>query len=588
MGAVEVLVARADALAGGGALAEACDVYRVALDRDPRHGPALAGLGRALLGRGAPASAACVLRLAAAAAPERLDVTADLALALARSGDAAGALAVALEMPPTAGVLGFRAERLEELGRRDEALAGLTAARLLHPHEAALHRCHAVLARRAGQNDVAAAAWRALLAVDSGDARAWSSLGGVLEALGEENEAREAMRVALALDPSLADSLYNWAHVLIGRDQLEEALPWSRRAARLAPACGYIQTNLGVCLLGLGRVDAAVAAHRRAVALDPGDAEAAYDLAWALLTAGDWGAGWRFHEARWRLARFTSPRPPLPMPAWDGRPLPGNATLFLHAEQGLGDALMMARLIAPARARARARRVVVECPAPLARVMGAVEGVDEVLARGAPVPPADAHLPLMSLPHRLGVTLDVLPGAVPWIHLPGEQPPAPAALPVPDALRVGLVWAGSPDNAMDRWRSCPAGALGPLLAVPGIHWVNLQLGPRARDLPGLPPALAEGGDLAETARTLATLDLVVGVDTAVIHLAGALGRPAWVLLAFAADFRWLRAGETSPWYPSLRLFRQTSRGDWPGLIDQVAETLAAARHARLEQGREMW
>ncbi|MBK1675348.1 hypothetical protein CKO38_01375, partial [Rhodospirillum rubrum] len=420
------LIARADALREADALAEARDLYRLVLDRHPGHGPALAGLGRILLRLGQPAAALESLGAAAASDPTRLDWLADLAVALAGARRPAEALSAAEGLPATPGALGFRADRLEELGRRDQAIALLDDALRRHPEEAELHRRQGVLLRRAGRAAQAIAHWRALVALRPGDGAAWSSLGAGLGESGLDEEAEKALRRAVALAADEPDWTYNLAHFLIERDRLEDALPLLDAAVARAPGRAYYHTNLGVCRLGLGDIDGAIAAHRQALALDPDEPEARYDLAWALLLAGAWEEGWDAHEARWRMGRFTGrraagPAPTdWPMPLWDGQPLGPDRTLLLHAEQGFGDSLMMARLIIPALERADARGIVA-CPPPLVDLLAhslgpALGSAVRVVAQAETPPAADAHLPLMSLPHRLGVDSETIPGPDRWLR----------------------------------------------------------------------------------------------------------------------------------------------------------------------------
>ncbi|MCF8480235.1 MAG: tetratricopeptide repeat protein [Rhodospirillum sp.] len=577
MSVLETLTTRADAMLAEGHLAEARDLYRSALALTPRHAPALAGLGRILLAVNRPDAAVESLTVALRYAPDRVDIRADLAVAQARQGCPAAALETARSLPSTEGALGFQVDQLEILGQRDEALTLLARARVLFPTSQEMLRRQGVLFRRAGQWEDAEPCWRALVTASPEDASAWSSLGTTLAALGRDGEANTALSRATELEPEEADWWYNRAHVLIDRNQLEDALPLAERAAALAPDRPYCLTNLGVCRLGLGDAPGALEAHERAVALDPDEPEARYDLAWAQLTAGQWREGWRNHEARWRMPHFTSRRGPLAGRPWDGTPLEPGETLLLHAEQGLGDAVMMARLVPVAAARARAGagagagvRVILECHGELVRLFEGLEGPDQVLARSETPPEAEAQAALMSLPHLLDLTAETIPGPVPWLPRPTPVPtPAPICPP-----RVGLVWRGAPDNRMDILRSCPPPALVPLLERHDIQWVSLQWGEARPPFPNLEPGLAEARDMADTGRVIAGLDLVIGVDTSVIHLAGALDMDTWVLLARVPDYRWMLDRTDSPWYPRTRLFRQTTRGDWSAPVANLVQALA--------------
>ncbi len=274
-----------------------------------------------------------------------------------------------------------------------------------------------------------------------------------------------------------------------------------------------------------------------------------------------------------------SPRRVLAQPEWDGGPFPGR-TLLLHAEQGLGDTLQFIRY-APL-VRGLGGRVVVECQKPLAHLLGSVAGIDALVPEGNPLPPFDLHTPLLSLPHLLGTTAATVPAAVPYLS------PDPGAVEVwrhrvgrGEELKVGLVWAGSPGHENDRNRSIPLKRLRPLLDVPSMRFFALQVCERSRDIEALWLQGSIGDispdldDLADTAAALSVLDLLISVDTAPAHLAGALGRPVWLLLPFAPDWRWMMDREDSPWYPTMRLFRQPTQSDWLSAIHRIRNELAA-------------
>ncbi len=331
----------------------------------------------------------------------------------------------------------------------------------------------------------------------------------------------------------------------------------------------------------MGNAQGAVACLRRAVALDPQNAEMHLALGYALLENADFETGWSEYEWRWRLPI----RPPMrafAAPLWDGRPLKSSEMLLLHSEQGFGDAIQFVRY-----ARVllqRGQRVIVECQRELLRLFGSsLDGIP-VYARSDPLPAFAAHCPMLSLPHRLGTTLETVPANVPYLMPePRSRANWRARL---DSLqrgpKVGLVWAGSPTRSSDHLRSLNLRELQPLLAVQGIHWVSLQLG--STEPPPAPATLwhdftAEIGDFADTAALVANLDLVIAADTAVAHLAGALAVPTWLLLPSVEVWRWMRNRSDSPWYPTLKLFRQTDPGDWQPVIKAVADALRSTSFA---------
>ena len=331
------------------------------------------------------------------------------------------------------------------------------------------------------------------------------------------------------------------------------------------PDFGDAVNNLGTVQEELGDRDAAMAHYRRAATLST-SVSPPWNVALMDLLRGDYAAGWPGYEHRWKQPLQRAVHRNFAQPMWDGSPLAGRR-LLLHAEQGLGDAIQFARY-APL---ATGGRVFVECHPPLVKLFRSLAGVDCVVPRGGPLPPFDVHCPFMSLPMVFGTTLATVPAAVPYLR------PPPAAVnrwrhrlaAGPPGRRIGLVWAGDPKHQKDRARSIPLTALAPLADVPGVRFYSLRVGGSADGFP-LTDWTAELHDFADTAGLVAGLDLVITVDTSVAHLAGALGKPTWVLIAFAPDWRWLLDRDDSPWYPTVRLFRQPAPGDWAEPIGRLA------------------
>ncbi len=463
----------------------------------------------------------------------------------------------------------------------------------------------------AGRGAEAARLCDSVLARDPASAEAWHLLGLSRRQMGDAEGAVEAITRALELAPDIAAAHFNLGNALAARGRIEEAAACYRRALALAPNFAAAHNNLGSALERLGRAAEAAAHYQRAVALAPDDAEAALNLctvrhgegrleealalarraaalkpdfadahwneAVLLLTLGDLEAGFAKHEWRWRLDQL-APRH-LPGPAWQGESLAGR-TILVHAEQGFGDTLQFLRYVKLL--AAQGARVVLEVPQRLVRLAGSVAGASEVVAQGAALPRYDVHCALLSLPLRFATRLETIPAEIPYLAADAASRAAwQRRLGGDGRRRIGLVWAGSPLHRKDAQRSLPVEVLRPLLDLADVAWYSLQVGERAADLALLPPGRVEDlapalADFAETAAALAALDLVVGVDTAVLHLAGALGRPGFVLLPFAADWRWLSARERSPWYPSLRLFRQERPGDWQGVIARVRAALGGS------------
>lgn len=436
--------------------------------------------------------------------------------------------------------------------------SALARAASLEPHVPARHRAHAALLERAG-GDPARPALRAL-ALAPGDPEAGCLLGRVRLSAGDAGAASALLERAAADAPALADA---WRALAVARRRLGRlagALRAGRRLLALSPGAAVAWLNLGNALVEAGAAGSAERAFGRALARDPGLADAAWMQALARLALGRARAGWALHERRLErpfYARFVAWRR---APEWDGRPLDG--ALLVWAEQGLGDTIQFARFL-PLAAR-RCAGLVLACQPELVPLLRRSAVADRVLSLDDAPPEAAAQAPLLSLPHRLGLA-DA--ARVPPPALSVAQTPRP-----PGPLRVGLVWRGNAGNPLDRARSLPEAALGPLAAVPGIRLVALQKGV-APTLPGV----ENGGpaDIDGLAAALAGLDLLVSADTMPAHLAGSLGVPVWILLPRGADWRWGPAGEATPWYPSARLFRQTAPGDWAGPVGAVAAALAA-------------
>ncbi len=358
--------------------------------------------------------------------------------------------------------------------------------------------------------------------------------------------------------------------------RLDEALGAARHAVSRDPADPLGLFQLAMVLYDRQELSACIATARAALELRPGLPEAHMKLAQALLASGEMDEGWQKYEWRWRIPGAPPPVPATDRPQWDGTPT--DARLLLVADQGYGDAVMFARYLPWA--LARAPDVVVAASAELHPLLAAIRPGLKLVAQWEEANGFAAWCPFSTLPLLHGTRLATVPGGVPY--LPAD--PARAAMwrarleSAGGLRRIGLVWAGRPTHHNDFNRSVPLAALGPLAALPGVTFVSLQKGPAVAqrgDWRGPAPLIDLGGDgFDDTAAIIAGLDLVISVDTAVVHLAGAMGRPCWVMLPFAADWRWMTGRDDSPWYPSLRLFRPAAPRDWPGLVAQVARALA--------------
>ncbi len=361
------------------------------------------------------------------------------------------------------------------------------------------------------------------------------------------------------------DHLHRWALA-------EQA---HRQAVRLAPDNFVALANLGKALWRLKRTQESIAMLRAALRLQPDLAFAHGVLGMVLLLDGQWKEGWEEYE--WRLKVNPKLDPMDGRPKWQGEAAPSK-TVLLCSEQGAGDTIQFLRFVPFV--KARVGRVIIHCQDNLVRLAKTVAGADEVIPCSQPAPSCDAYALLASLPRLFGTTVENVPCAAPYLHVPAEAPNQ-LAFPAESnkSLRVGLVWAGNPANQDDFFRSTTIERLAPLLATPDAQFFSLQVGPRAADLAhfkspqpiiDLTPRL---GDFADTAAVLSRLDLIITVDTAVAHLAGALGKPVWVLLAHLPDWRWLLHGDSCVWYPTMRVFRQPAWEDWDTIVAQAAKML---------------
>ena len=424
---------------------------------------------------------------------------------------------------------------------------------------------------------------RALVAYDAGlrlapaDAELLNRRGVALLELGRIREALENFECILAAHPRRVDALGNCGNALFRLNRPAEAIEIYDRALALEPASAQLWTNRAIALRRLDRPHEALISAARATATEPDFEPARVVESSIRLYLGDFAAGWAGYEWRQGGAR-ASRRRKLGAPLWLGKESLAGKIILLHAEQGFGDTLQFVRY-APMLA-ARGARVVLEVQPQLLRLLSGMPGIDTVLAQRQKLPPFDFHCPLLSLPLAFGTELDSIPAKVPYIAASADRVAYwRQRLPRGRAL-VGLAWAGERAHDNDVNRSIALKLLTPLLDAANVQFVSLQHDVREDDAPLLGERGdvlqigREFGDFADTAAAIAALDAVISVDTAVAHLAGAMGKPLFLLLPFAADFRWLRQRRDSPWYPSARLYRQRQFGDWGSAVAQVADELA--------------
>lgn len=503
-------------------------------------------------------------------------------------------------------------------GDFEKACASYQMALALDPAHADAHYNYGITLHEQGDLERASTAYRCALAENPAHPESWNNLGVVLKTQGMLEEAQQCYATVLSYQPNHVTALFNMGVLHADAMRFEEALSCYRRTLEVQPdyidaifnmgvvyrsqgalqeAAGRFERasvlrpdnhaafqNLGAVQYELGHFDVARASYARALTLSPDHPEIRYSLGLIALAEGNYTQGWEEYEWRWLGAESSRRhRRDFLQPLWQGQDLAGK-TILLHAEQGLGDTLQFVRYV-PLVVQ-KGGRIILECQAPLARLLRSIPGADTVICRGDPLPPFDWHCPLMSLPRAFGTTLDTIPARQPYL--------AADALNVQDwktrlgqksALRVGLVWAGNPRHfsvqlsQIDRRRSVRLAQFGPLSRFKGVEWVSLQVGEAVSEMEDRSHGLnlrdftTHLRDFEDTAALVANLDLVISIDTSVVHLAGALGIPVWLLSRYDACWRWLRERDDSPWYPCMRIFRQPSPGDWASVIDNVADML---------------
>ncbi|WP_158744540.1 tetratricopeptide repeat protein [Acidisphaera sp. L21] len=517
--------------------------------------------------------------------PQALGLAGKIAIFMNQPESGLAALQRAIMLNPTSDSRVWLSLCLERLGRRIEALEHLDIAVECLPQTAGAHFAIGLLLENLNCFDRAARLYLAAIALDAGHADAHHHHGRVLHALGQFDAAIGSYQAALDHGANKASVYTDLSSALSNLGRFDEANRAGEIAVAMDPDAADAQNNLAHSLLNLNRSAEAVRVYERALVLRPEYARAHFGHALALLKCGDFARGWAAYEWRWRDCQ--TPRTDLAVPAWRGEAI-GGRTILLHAEQGLGDTLQFVRLASVV--AARGGRVVLQVPRPLARLLRSVDGVAEVIASGDPLPPIDLHCPVASLPHACALRLDTIPTR-PYIQVSSaENAQNGAALrrwatgPVEhSALVVGLVWAGDPrphdpnSNLVDRRRSTTLASLAPLFDVTGVKFVSFQLGKAQQQIAGFGRPLIDGmvgvTDFVDTAARLAGTDLLISVDTSIVHLAGALGLPVWMLSRFDGCWRWLERREDSPWYPTMRIFRQSASGDWPGVVAQASDAL---------------
>ena len=566
------------ALKGLGKLDEAITCYRRAIALAPHYADAHNSLGNALSDLGQWEQAAHSFQTAIELAPDQAAARNNLGTVLLEMGKLAEA---EQEFRRAISLDGSYAEAHNNLGaalaaqaKTDEALAHYGQTLALDPTHPRAHANRAALLLKLGRaEDALPSALKAVeLAPHVGLSQ--NTLGNVLQALSFLPQAAQAYEQAVGLQPDAPEFHDNLGNVLSQLGRSAEAEACCRQALKLDSNFFKAHNNLGTALKDQGKRREAELCFRTALDLSPQMPAAHTNLGMSLLYHGDFVQGWREFEWRWSSGKL--PLPSFSQPRWVGEDLNGK-TIVLTAEQGLGDSIQFARygtVLAQMGAT-----VILQVQPPLTRLLSTVPGVAQAVAVNDPLPPFDYHIPLLSLPLVLGTTLDTIPAVVPYVSSPDVRRPDASG------YLVGLVWAGDPRphdaaaHAADGRRSIPLTAFTPLLDRSGTRFFSLQMGEAKSQLELVPEnlrphdAMEQVTDFADTAALIAGLDLVITVDTSVAHLAGALGKPVWMLSRLDGCWRWMADREDSPWYPSMRLFRQTTSGQWHDVIERVGIAL---------------
>jgi len=565
---------------------EAEAACRRAIFLRPTFAGAYLNLGNALRGQGKLEEAAASYQQAISLDPKMVEAYHNLGMVSREQGNletAAEAYQQVLNLRPdwaeasvTLGIL------REDIARNKVTMPSLSQEKVSHQVETVEESnpqallASAMTAYQLGENVLAMTRCEQVLKIEPNRPDAWTLKGILLRKLKQFEEAASAHRRAIACKPDYPDAHNNLGGALSDLGRLEEALACYRRAIQLVPKKVDFLINLAGMLQALGRVEQAITTLEQVIASHPENAEAQWDLALVRLLSGDFERGWKGYEWRWR-ARIDPPV--FAEPLWQGEPLNGK-TILLYTEQGYGDVIQFIRYLPMV--VARGGRVLLEIHPDLKNLLDRMPGISQLVIRDEPRPHFDVQYPLLSLPYLFQTTLDTLPSSESYLQ------PDPILKKAwgerfrnYSGLRVGLVWGGNPNVKNDRWRSPRLAPLLPLLETSGVHFFGLQKGDGRKDLVGrsMPPSFIDLGeeiqDFSDTAAILSNLDLLITSCTSTVHLAGALGRPTWVLLHFSADWRWFLKREDTPWYPSVRLFRQSGPHQWEALVSRVQTELGA-------------
>lgn len=440
----------------------------------------------------------------------------------------------------------------------------------------------AVGAMTRGDYPTAITTFEKVLRKDDKVALAWNNRGLCLLNLGHPFDGRMNIDKAIEADPSIAHPWNNRGACSYEMGDIEQALADYTKAIELFPEFPEAWNNVGNALKYQKKFPEAIVSYRKAVEVKPDYVDAHLHLAFSLLNTGQYEEGWKEFEWRWKSPQL--PPRGLNIPEWNGEPLEGK-NLLIYAEQGFGDALQFVRYAPLVKKQFNPSFLVVEVRNPLSRLCQYIEGIDQVISLGEKVPDVDYAVPMMTLPRIMGTTLETIPWSGPYFTVDQDLTSwfeKTALSRLPPGIRVGICWAGmsregNPNaSAVDRMRSTTLSSFAPSGLIPGISWVSLQKGPPAEQVKSPPAGMTIGDftenlyDFYDTAALIQSLDLVITVDTAVVHLAAALGKPTWLISRWDGCWRWLGDRKDSPWYPTVRQFVQHAPNDWTGVMNEIS------------------
>jgi tetratricopeptide (TPR) repeat protein len=566
-----------NALREQGKLDDAVPFFQRALQLKPDYAEAHNNLGAALRDQGKLDDAVACWRRAVELKPDYAEAHYNLGNALRDQGkldDAVGCYRRAVELKPDFTEAHYNLGlALNDQRKLDDAVACWRRAVELRLDFTEAHNNLGAALRDQGKLDDAVACCRRALELKPDYAEAHYNLAIALKDQGKLDGAIACHRRAVELKPDFAKAHNNLGIALKDQGKLDEAIACYHRALELKPDYAEVHNNLGIALKDQGKLDEAIACHRRALELKPDYADAHGNQSLLSLLTGDFQRGWAEYEWRWKTKE--SERRDFSQALWEGQSLEGR-TILLHAEQGLGDTIQFVRYVPLVKQRGGA--VIVECQKPLLSVLTSCAGIDRLVERGEKLPAFDVQAPLLSLPGIFRTSLETIPADVPYLfadrrlieHWRAELGPIAG-------LKIGIFWQGATTNPA---RIIPLSHFGSLAGLPGVRLLSLQKGVGVEKLQEARerfPVTEVGSRLQgfmDTAAVLRNLDLLITCDTAVAHLAGAMGVPVWVALPFVADWRWLLNRSDSPWYPTMRLFRQKKLGDWAGVFEEIKAELA--------------